>query len=90
VLRVKDNGVGISQTDLQRIFGLFVQAGNPYTRQQGGIGIGLSLVQALVRLHDGTVAVHSQGLGCGSEFVVRLPAATSARENPSALTGEFS
>jgi PAS domain S-box-containing protein len=74
VLRVKDSGSGICTDDLQRIFGLFVQIGNPpYRRQQGGLGIGLSLVHTLVELHGGTVTAHSDGLGLGSEFVVRLP-----------------
>jgi len=74
VLRVKDTGSGIRPDDLPRIFGLFVQVGNAYARQQGGLGIGLSLVHALVELHGGTVTAHSEGLGRGSEFIVRLPA----------------
>jgi PAS domain S-box-containing protein len=88
VLRVRDTGSGISPGDLPRIFGLFVQVGNAYARQQGGLGIGLSLVHALVELHGGSVTAHSEGLGRGSEFVVRLPPAFSpepqivARELP--------
>ena len=74
VLRVKDTGSGISPDDLPRIFGLFVQVGHAHARQQGGLGIGLSLVHALVKLHGGTVTAHSQGRDQGSEFVVRLPA----------------
>jgi PAS domain S-box-containing protein len=70
VLRVRDSGSGIRADDLQRIFGLFVQVGNPHRRQQGGLGIGLSLVQALVELHGGSVTAHSNGPGLGSEFVV--------------------
>ena len=72
VLRVRDSGSGIRADDLQRIFGLFVQVGNPHRRQQGGLGIGLSLVHALVELHGGTVTAHSNGPGLGSEFIVRL------------------
>jgi PAS domain S-box-containing protein len=89
VLRVRDSGVGIRQTDLQRVFGLFVQVGSPSARQQGGLGIGLSLVQALVGLHGGTITAHSQGLDCGSEFVVRLPAVLPAHHDRPALTGDF-
>lgn len=74
VLRVRDSGIGVSPELLPRIFDLFTQADRTLARSQGGLGIGLSLVQKLVELHGGTVAAHSAGLGQGSEFVVRLPA----------------
>ena len=73
VLRVRDNGVGIAPELLPRIFDLFTQADRTLDRSQGGLGIGLSLVQRLVELHHGTVAAASTGLGQGSEFIVRLP-----------------
>ena len=72
-LRVTDNGNGIAPELLPRIFDLFVQGHRTSDRQQGGLGIGLSLVRNLVALHGGTVAVHSDGPGRGSEFVVDLP-----------------
>src|ERR1700722_13612176 len=72
VLRVRDTGVGIAPEILPRIFDLFTQAAQSLDRSQGGLGIGLALVQRLVELHGGTVAVSST-LGQGSEFVVRLP-----------------
>ena len=72
MLRVRDTGVGIAPELLPRIFDLFTQAERSDDRSQGGLGIGLALVQRLVELHGGTVAVHS-ALGQGSEFVVRLP-----------------
>ncbi len=72
VLRVRDNGVGISPTLLPRIFDLFTQAERSLDRSQGGLGIGLALVQRLTELHGGTVEVQSV-LGHGSEFIVRLP-----------------
>jgi len=72
VLRVRDTGIGIAPELLPRIFDLFTQAERSLDRSQGGLGIGLSLVQQLVELHGGMVAVHSI-LGQGSEFVVRLP-----------------
>ena len=56
-----------------RIFDLFVQADHSLDRSQGGLGIGLTLVRSLVELHGGSVTVPSEGLGQGSEFVVRLP-----------------
>jgi PAS domain S-box-containing protein len=80
VLRVGDTGVGIAPNLLPRIFDLFTQAERTLDRSQGGLGIGLSLVQKLVELHGGTVAARSAGLGQGSEFIVRLPALSPARE----------
>jgi PAS domain S-box-containing protein len=78
VLRVRDTGVGIAPELLPRIFDLFTQASRTLDRSQGGLGIGLSLVQKLVELHGGKVAAHSGGIGHESEFVVRLPALSSA------------
>jgi PAS domain S-box-containing protein len=72
VLRVRDTGIGIASEILPRIFDLFTQAERSLDRAQGGLGIGLALVQRLVEMHGGTVAV-SSALGQGSEFVVRLP-----------------
>jgi len=73
VLRVKDQGVGISPLLLPRVFDLFTQAPGALDRAQGGMGIGLTLVRSLVALHRGSVEAHSEGTGKGSEFVVRLP-----------------
>jgi len=73
VLRVRDTGIGIASELLPHIFDLFTQGQRSLDRAQGGLGIGLSLVQKLVELHGGTVEAFSS-LGQGSEFVVRLPA----------------
>jgi PAS domain S-box-containing protein len=72
VLQVRDSGVGISPELLPHIFDLFTQAERSLARSQGGLGIGLALVQRLVKMHGGKVAT-SSALGQGSEFVVRLP-----------------
>ncbi|HVT18373.1 MAG TPA: PAS domain S-box protein [Thermoanaerobaculia bacterium] len=72
LLRVRDSGIGIAPELLPRIFDLFTQADPSLDRSQGGLGIGLNLVQRLVELHGGTVEAHSPGLRRGSEFVVRL------------------
>lgn len=72
VLRVRDNGVGIAPEILPRIFDLFTQGERSLDRAQGGLGIGLALVQRLVEMHGGTVSARSE-LGKGSEFVVRMP-----------------
>lgn len=72
LLRVLDNGVGIAPDMLPHIFELFTQADRSLDRSQGGLGIGLALVQSLVTLHQGQVEAHSTA-GVGSEFIVRLP-----------------
>ena len=74
VLRVQDDGFGITPELLPRIFDLFVQGERTLDRSQGGLGIGLTLVRRLVELHDGTVGVDSEGANRGSLFTVRLPA----------------
>jgi two-component system CheB/CheR fusion protein len=76
VIRVKDNGVGISRQMLDSVFDLFVQARHTLDRSNGGLGVGLTLVRALVEMHGGTVAAQSDGDGTGSEFTVRLPLST--------------
>jgi PAS domain S-box-containing protein len=73
VVRVRDNGIGIEREMLGRVFDLFTQVDRSLDRAQGGLGIGLTLVRQLVDLHGGSVAVHSEGPGKGSEFIVRLP-----------------
>jgi signal transduction histidine kinase len=72
-VRVSDDGIGIRPGDLPRIFDMFVQVERSSERSGGGLGIGLSLVQRLVEIHGGSVEVHSDGPGQGSEFVVHLP-----------------
>jgi len=76
VIRVKDNGAGISPQMLDSVFDLFVQARHTLDHSNGGLGVGLTLVRALVELHGGTVTAVSDGDGTGSEFAVRLPLTT--------------
>ena len=73
VITVRDNGIGIPPEMLPRIFDLFMQIDGAARHSQGGLGIGLTLARRLVELHDGSIEVRSEGLGRGSEFVVRLP-----------------
>lgn len=75
IVRVRDNGIGISREMLAHVFELFTQAELSPDGSQGGMGIGLSLVRKLVELHGGTISVHSDGPGSGSEFTVILPLA---------------
>jgi PAS domain S-box-containing protein len=74
VIRVRDNGDGIASEMLPHIFTMFVQADRRLERAQGGLGLGLTIVRSLVELHGGTVRAASEGIGKGSEFMVRLPA----------------
>ncbi len=72
ILRVKDTGIGILPEMLPRVFELFVQVDRSLDRAQGGLGIGLTLVKSLVRLHGGSIEAFSPGVGQGTEFVIRL------------------
>jgi two-component system CheB/CheR fusion protein len=73
ILRVQDTGIGILPEMLPRIFDLFVQADRALDRAQGGLGIGLTLVKALVEMHEGKVEARSPGVGKGAEFIIGLP-----------------
>jgi CheY-like chemotaxis protein len=75
-LRVSDTGIGISSDMLPRVFDLFAQERQALDRAHGGLGLGLTIVRSLVELHGGTVQAQSDGLGKGSEFVIRFPAVT--------------
>jgi PAS domain S-box-containing protein len=78
VVRVRDTGIGITPEMLPRVFDLFAQETQALDRSRGGLGLGLTIVRNLVTLHGGTVSVHSDGEGRGTEFMVRLPAAEPA------------
>ena len=90
IIRVKDNGIGITPDMLPRIFDLFVQAKTGLDRQNAGLGVGLTLVQTLVRAHGGSVDVASGGSGRGSTFTVRIPVShvepASPPETPESLS----
>lgn len=79
VFRVRDTGIGIARESLSSIFELFTQVDRSLDRSQSGLGIGLTLVKRLVEMQGGSVSVYSAGKGRGSEFTVRLPAATGAQ-----------
>ena len=84
VIRVSDDGAGIHKEMLDSIFELFVQSTRTLDRSAGGLGVGLTLVRALVGMHGGMVTVTSPGDGKGSEFVVRLPITTKLPERDAA------
>jgi PAS domain S-box-containing protein len=72
-LVVRDEGAGIDPQMLPHVFDLYLQGDESIDRSHSGLGIGLTVVKHLVEMHDGCVEVHSEGLGKGSEFRVRLP-----------------
>jgi PAS domain S-box-containing protein len=74
VIKVHDNGMGIPPDLLPRIFDLFAQGDRSIARSEGGLGIGLTLVQKLAEMHGGAITAASEGAGKGSVFTVRLPA----------------
>ena len=86
VVRVKDDGLGISPELLPRIFDLFIQGEQSLDRSGGGLGIGLTLVRRLIEMHGGRVEARSDGPGQGSEFTVRLPLEEGQRTSGTAET----
>ena len=85
VFRVRDSGIGILPENIDRIFELFAQVDRKVDRGQGGLGVGLTLVQRLVRLHGGSIEARSEGPGCGTEFIVRLPISECIPANESTV-----
>jgi signal transduction histidine kinase/ActR/RegA family two-component response regulator len=88
VLRVTDTGTGIDPALLGHLFEPFMQADRTLDRTGGGLGLGLALVKGLVALHQGDVSAHSEGLGKGATFTVRLPLAASAAASSAAAPRE--
>jgi signal transduction histidine kinase len=82
IVRVRDDGIGISPAMLPTVFDLFTQVDTSLDRSQGGLGIGLTLVRAIVELHDGSIRARSAGLGRGSCFLFWLPALAAGTEAP--------
>jgi len=80
VIRVRDNGMGMSPELVPRVFDLFAQADRSLERAEGGLGIGLTIVKLIVERHGGSVEARSEGIGKGAEFIVRMPALEPVRE----------
>jgi PAS domain S-box-containing protein len=82
IVRVKDTGIGIAAENLPHLFDLFYQVDRSFTRSEGGLGLGLTLVHRLVEMHGGQVEVRSDGVNRGSEFIVHLPVLPVASLDP--------
>jgi signal transduction histidine kinase len=88
VISVRDDGTGIPPEKLPEMFTLFTQGDRSLARSEGGLGIGLTVVQRLAEMHGGSVSARSEGPGKGSEFTVRLPLAReTAAAGPQARPG---
>ena len=79
-IAVLDNGIGIAANALEAVFDMYAQAHAGAEMAQGGLGVGLNLVQRLVKLHGGRVAAASGGVGLGSQFTVWLPLPADSAE----------
>ena len=84
ILQVRDEGQGILPEEIPLIFKMFVQGQQSFHRPQGGIGLGLTLVQRLAEMHGGEVSVFSAGRGLGASFTISLPAAAAPNPSPAA------
>ncbi len=82
IFSVRDTGIGLSAAELPQVFEMFSQVHSAIDRSEGGLGIGLALVKGLVSLHGGTVEAQSPGVGQGSTFTIRLPAAAVLHQGP--------
>jgi len=78
VVSVRDNGIGITEQALPQVFEMFVREAHAAEADGAGLGIGLAVVQQLVKAHEGTVVARSGGRDLGSEFIVTLPAHASS------------
>ena len=83
IITVRDNGIGIDGALLPHVFELFTQGERSLDRSQGGLGVGLTVVQRLVELHNGRVEVRSEGVGKGAQFRVVLPCISEVPERDS-------
>jgi PAS domain S-box-containing protein len=81
-IKISDTGIGIAVELQPQVFEIFFQSRAPIDRVEGGLGLGLALVKGITTLHNGDVAVKSAGLGCGTEFTVRIPVGTGPWNTP--------
>jgi two-component system CheB/CheR fusion protein len=78
-IKIRDTGIGLATADLETVFALYAQATQSAARPSaGGLGVGLHLAKIVVDAHGGSIRAMSDGLGCGSTFVLRLPCRAAA------------
>jgi signal transduction histidine kinase/CheY-like chemotaxis protein len=82
VIKVRDNGAGISSSLLPHVFDMFAQSASASRRAEGGLGIGLAVVKHLVAAHNGTVTITSAGEGHGTEVTLQLPIVCRSMSDP--------
>jgi CheY-like chemotaxis protein len=85
IIKISDAGIGMDPGKLSQIFDMFVQLDSSEPHAQSGLGVGLTLVRRLIEMHGGTVEAHSEGLGKGSQFILRLPVETAKAEEAAAV-----
>jgi signal transduction histidine kinase/ActR/RegA family two-component response regulator len=78
LITVRDNGIGIAPDRIPEMFRLFAQGERSIARSEGGLGIGLTIVEKLVGMHGGRIVAQSDGINCGSTFTVYFPAVSKA------------
>jgi PAS domain S-box-containing protein len=83
-VRFTDNGLGMTRDFIAHAFEQFTQSSSTTTRGTTGLGLGLSLAKHLTEMHGGSISAHSEGEGCGSTFVIRLPILTLYAEETEA------
>lgn len=88
VIQVRDQGVGIEASQLESIFELFAQVDSDRNASSGGLGVGIALARELVEMHEGRILAHSEGLGRGSTFTVRLPLDAQASAPPAPVRSD--
>jgi PAS domain S-box-containing protein len=87
-VEVSDNGIGMSESLIQRAFDPFVQGERSLDRSEGGLGIGLTLVKKIVEMHGGSVLASSAGAGKGTRFTMTLPLAKEGAQGLAAVPGD--
>jgi two-component system CheB/CheR fusion protein len=90
VFEVTDDGIGMDPESIETMFEMFVQSERAHERANGGMGIGLALVRNIVELHGDADTGHSDGLGLGCRFTVRIPSARSTAGGSALVTADDS
>jgi signal transduction histidine kinase len=70
---IEDDGIGLAEEHLERVFDEFFQVEDHMVRKYGGLGIGLSVARMLIKANHGRIWAESDGLGKGSRFIIALP-----------------